>query len=91
MPGITASLSRQAFAIWETIEKKKRGPDPRGAKPWNQGRSKWLSHVIIEHQAWAARHDAVLKEKFELEKDLRLMTAARDKLQEIVLERDEHE
>jgi hypothetical protein len=88
MPGITANLSPQAFAIWETIEKKKRGADPRGAKPWNQGRSKWLSHVIIEHQAWASRHDAVLKEKFELEEKLRLMTAARDKLQEIVLEQD---
>ena len=90
MPGITANLSPQAFAIWETIEKKKRGSHPN-PKPWNQGRSKWLSHVIIEHQAWASRHDAVLKEKFQLEKDLRLMTDARDKLQEILLERDEHE
>jgi len=88
MPGITANLTPQAFAIWEEIEKKKRGSDPRGAKPWNQGRSKWLSHVIIEHQAWASRHDAVLKVKFELEEKLRLMTDARDKLQEIVLEQD---
>ena len=87
MPGISANLTPQAFAIWEGIEKKKRGTDPRGPKPWNQGRSSWLSHVIIEHQAWAARHDAVLKEKFALEDRLRDMTASRDKLQEIVLER----
>ena len=72
MPGISANLTPQAFAIWEEIEKKKRGSDPRGPKPWNQGRSKWLSHVIIEHQAWASRHDAVLKHKFQLEKELRI-------------------
>jgi hypothetical protein len=88
MPGISANLTPQAFAIWDEIEKKKRGSDPRGPKPWNQGRSKWLSHVIIEHQSWAARHDAVLKEKFQLERDLRLMRDSRDKLQEIVLEQD---
>ena len=85
MPGISANLTPQAYAIWETIPKKEKG------NPDRPGRSFILSQAIIEKQNWTAVHDAVLKEKYELEDKLLLMTAARDKLQEIVLERSENE
>ena len=85
MPGITANLSPQAYAIWETIPKKEKG------NPARPGRSVWLSKAIIDHQGWSERYNELSGRQWELENKLRLMTAARDKLQEIVLERDEHE
>ena len=84
MPGISANLTPQAFAIWEEIEKKKRGSDPRGSR--NQGRSKWLSHVIIEHQSWTARHHAALKKQFQLEKELRVAMNTINELQKRIHE-----
>lgn len=80
MPGITANLTPQAFAIWETIPKKE------ARNPACPGRSAVLSEAIIERQNWIAVHDAILKEKYELEDKLRMVTKARDNLQEIVLE-----
>jgi hypothetical protein len=80
MPGITANLTPQAYAIWETIPKKEaRNPD-------RPGRSAILSQAIIERENWIAVHDAILKEKYELEDQLRMMTRARDCLQELVLQ-----
>ena len=82
MPGISANLTAQAYAIWETIPKKEKG------NPDRPGRSVWLSKAIIDYHGLSERHLELLREKFEVEDYLRLMTAARDKLQEIVLERD---
>ena len=85
MPGITANLTPQAYAIWETIPKKEaRNPDC-------PGRSAVLSEAIIERQNWIAVHDAVLKEKYELEDKLRMMTKVRDNLQDLVLKNSESE
>jgi hypothetical protein len=82
MPGISASLTPQAYAIWETVPKKERG------NPARPGRSAWLSKAIIDWHGLSERHHELLREKFEVEDKLLMMTAARDKLQEIVLERD---
>ena len=82
MPGISANLTAQAHAIWETIPKKERG------NPDRPGRSVWLSKAIIDHAGYAERYKELYHRQWELENNLRLMTAARDKLQEIVLERD---
>tara|TARA_Y100001951_G_C11167803_1_gene198499 strand:- start:182 stop:505 length:324 start_codon:yes stop_codon:yes gene_type:complete len=89
MPGITANLTPEAFAIWNEIPKKDRLPREQvNPKPWKQGRSKWISYVIIEHKNWSSNYNAVIKEKFELEDKLRMMTNARDVLQEFVLAQD---
>ena len=81
MPGISANLTPQANAIWETIPKKEKG------NPDRPGRSAFLSKAIIDHVGWSERYKALQVDQWELENKLRLMTAARDKLQEIVLER----
>jgi len=70
MPGITASLSRQAYAVWETIPKKEKGD------PERPGRSAWLSKAIIEHAGWTERYRELLNEKIELEKALRIWEKA---------------
>jgi len=58
-----------------------------------QGRSAWLSSVIIDqHQAnlrYRTEIQLILDEKLKLMRSLRDMTASRDKLQEIVLEASE--
>ena len=82
MPGISANLTAQAYAIWETIPKKEKG------NPDLPGRSVWISKAIIDHVGWSERYRALQGDYWELENKLRLMTAARDKLQEIVLEQD---
>ena len=91
MPGITANLSNAAFAIWEEVPKKGR-KSPLGAVG-DEGRSAWLSEVIIDnHQAmkrFRLAAQAELDEKLSLMNKLRDMTASRDKLQEIVLEASE--
>jgi len=62
-----------------------------------EGRSAWLSSVIIEHAGWEERYNKLVKEGPEELRDLtrlyvmrgtqlETMTKARDKLQEIVLE-----
>ena len=81
MPGISANLTPEAYAIWETIPKKERG------NPSRPGRSAIMSEAIIENRSLRKERDQLLKEKFALEDRLELMTLSRDKLQEIVLER----
>lgn len=95
MPGINANLSQAAFDIWDRIPKKER-KSPMGEKG-AEGRSAWLSSVIIEHAGWEERYNKLLKEGPEEQRHLnRLyvmrgtqlasMTRSRDKLQEIVWE-----
>ena len=81
MPGISANLTPEAYAIWETIPKKDKG------NPNRPGRSAILSEAIIENRSLRKERDQLLKEKFAIEDKLELMTLSRDKLQEIVLER----
>ena len=89
MPGINANLSNAAFAIWEGVPKKGR-KTPLGAAG-DEGRSKWLSSVIIDNHQEMKRFNAeishLLEEKIKLMRNLRDMTASRDKLQEIVWNR----
>ena len=81
MPGISANLTSEAYAIWETIPKKERG------NPNRPGRSAIISEAIIENRALRKERDKLLKEKFAIEDKLSIITESRDKLQEIVLER----
>ena len=90
MPGITANLSNAAFAIWEEVPKKTRRPVNSMGGPMEQGRSAWLSGVIIDHhqemKQFKLAAQAELDERLALMNNLRDMTASRDKLQAIVLE-----
>jgi hypothetical protein len=70
VPGISANLTAQAYAIWETIPKKQRG------NPDCPGRSAFLSRAIIEHTGWTERYRELLNEKIELEKALRVWEKA---------------
>ena len=81
MPGISANLTPEAYAIWETIHKKEKG------NPLRLGRSAFLSEAIIRNRSLRKERDQLLKEKFAIEDKLELMTISRDKLQQIVLER----
>ena len=74
MPGINANLSQAAFDIWDRIPKKER-KSPMGAKG-AEGRSAWLSSVIIEHAGWVERYNKLLDEKLELDKALRIWERA---------------
>lgn len=67
MPGISANLTPQAYAIWETIPKKEKG---------EEGRSSFLSKAIIEHAGWTERYRELLNEKIDLEKALRVWEKA---------------
>jgi len=91
MPGIAANLTNAAFAIWEEVPKKTRRPVNSMGGPMEQGRSAWLSEVIIDHHQAMKRFrlaaQAELDEKLSLINKLRDMTASRDKLQEIVWNR----
>jgi len=93
MPGITANLSNAAFALWEEVPKKTRRPVNSMGGPMEQGRSAWLSGVIIDHhqemKQFKLAAQAELEEKLSLMNNLRDMTASRDKLQAIVLEASE--
>ena len=90
MPGITANLSNAAFALWEEVPKKTRRPVNSMGGPMEQGRSAWLSGVIIDHhqemKQFKLAAQAELDERLALMNSLRDMTASRDKLQAIVLE-----
>jgi hypothetical protein len=90
MPGITANLTNVAFAIWEDVPKKTRRPVNSMGGTMEQGRSAWLSGVIIDHHQEMKRFkldiQAELDERLALMRNLRDMTASRDKLQAIVLE-----
>ena len=91
MPGITANLTNAAFAIWEEVPKKTRRPVNSMGGPMEQGRSAWLSSVIIDHhqemKVFKLAAQAELDERLSLINKLRDMTASRDKLQEIVWNR----
>ena len=93
MPGITANLSNAAFAIWEEVPKKNRRPVNSMGGPMEQGRSAWLSGVIIDHhqemKQFKLAAQAELDERLALMNNLRDMKASRDKLQAIVLEASE--
>ena len=69
MPGMNASLTDAAFAIWDNIPKKKVS---RG----DEGRSAWLSSVIVQHAGWVERYKKLLDEKLELQKALRIWERA---------------
>ena len=69
MPGMNASLSDTAFAIWERIP-------VRCASRGEDGRSAWLSSVFIEHAGWVERYNKLLDEKLELDKALRIWERA---------------
>lgn len=66
---MNASLSDAAFAIWDNIPKKKVS---RG----DEGRSAWLSSVIVQHAGWVERYNKLLDEKLELQKALRIWERA---------------
>jgi len=82
MPGMTANLTDEAYAIWDGIPNKRKGVHP--------GRSAWISSIIIEHAGWEERYKRDLGEITRLatlrKTQLETMTKAKDKLQEIVLE-----
>jgi len=86
MPGINASLSNAAFAIWEEVPKKTRKSPLGGAG--HPGRSKWLSSVIIDHHQEMERRQQDIDEKIKLVEKLRIMTECRDALQRHVLGTD---
>jgi hypothetical protein len=73
MPGINANLSQAAFDIWDRIPKKER-KSPMGAKG-AEGRSAWLSSVIIKNEGWSVRYNELLDTKIELEKLVRTAEA----------------
>ena len=73
MPGINANLSQAAFDIWDRIPKKER-KSPMGAKG-AEGRSVWLSSVIIKNEGWSVRYNELLDTKIELEKLVRTAEA----------------
>jgi hypothetical protein len=70
MPGINANLSQAAFDIWDRIPKKER-KSPMGAKG-AEGRSAWLSSVIIKNEGWSIRYNELLDEKIMVQKQLRI-------------------
>ena len=73
MPGINANLSQAAFDIWDRIPKKER-KSPMGAKG-AEGRSAWLSSVIIKNEGWSIRYNEVVASHQELEKLVRTAEA----------------
>jgi len=66
MPGINANLSQAAFDIWDRIPKKER-KSPMGAKG-AEGRSAWLSSVIIKNEGWSVRYNELMDSHQELER-----------------------
>ena len=70
MPGINANLSQAAFAIWSEIPKKQRRPVNSMGGPMEEGRSAWLSSVIIQHAGWVERYNKLLDDKLEQERAL---------------------
>jgi len=69
MPGMNASLTNAAFAIWEQVPRKK-ARAPNSPIPQHGGRSAWISSVIVEHAGWVERYNKLLDQKMELERDL---------------------
>jgi len=73
MPGINANLSQAAFDIWDRIPKKER-KSPMGAKG-AEGRSAWLSSVIIKNEGWSIRYNELQDSHIEMEKWVRSLEA----------------
>jgi len=73
MPAVTANLSQAAFDIWDRIPKKER-KSPMGAKG-AEGRSAWLSSVIIKNEGWSIRYNEIVASHQELEKLVRTAEA----------------
>jgi len=73
MPGINASLTQAAFDIWDRIPKKER-KSPMGAKG-AEGRSAWLSSVIIKNEGWSVRYNELMDSHQELERMRLIMEA----------------
>jgi hypothetical protein len=69
MPGINANLSQAAFDIWDRIPKKER-KSPMGAKG-AEGRSAWLSSVIIKNEGWSVRYNELMDRNKDIERRLR--------------------
>ena len=84
MPGINANLSQAAFDIWDRIPKKER-KSPMGAKG-AEGRSAWLSSVIIKNEGWSIRYNEVVASHQELEKLVRTAEATIADLQRTIHE-----
>jgi len=84
MPAVTANLSQAAFDIWDRIPKKER-KSPMGQKG-AEGRSAWLSSVIIKNEGWAVRYNELLDTKIELEKLVRIGDATIADLQKRIHE-----
>jgi len=84
MPGINANLSQAAFDIWDRIPKKER-KSPMGAKG-AEGRSAWLSSVIIKNEGWSIRYNEVVTSHQELEKLVRTAEATIADLQKKIHE-----
>jgi len=83
--GISASLTPEAMAIWNTIPKKEAGEKPIYNNN-NQGRSYWLSQVIIQHEGWVENYNNLLREKHDLENDLLRCSHTLNELQKKVNE-----
>ena len=66
MPGMSANLTDEAFAIWSNIRRKTAGEKPIYNNN-NQGRSYWLSQVIIQHEEWIERYNALHLERYDLQ------------------------
>ncbi|HIO21181.1 MAG TPA: hypothetical protein EYN18_02135 [Nitrospirales bacterium] len=84
MPGINANLSQAAFDIWDRIPKKER-KSPMGAKG-AEGRSAWLSSVIIKNEGWSIRYNELVDSHQELEKLVRTAEATIADLQKRIHE-----
>jgi hypothetical protein len=84
MPGINANLSQAAFDIWDRIPKKER-KSPMGKKG-AEGRSAWLSSVIIKNEGWSIRYNEVVVSHQELEKLVRTAEATIADLQKKIHE-----
>jgi hypothetical protein len=79
MPAVTANLSQAAFDIWDRIPKKER-KSPLGAKG-AEGRSAWLSSVIIKNEGWSIRFNELQDSHIEMEKIVRSAEATIAELQ----------
>jgi len=85
VPGMSANLTDEAFAIWSNIRRKTAGEKPIYNNN-NQGRSFWLSQVIIQHEGWVENYNNLLREKHDLENNLLRCSHTLNELQKKVNE-----
>jgi len=86
MPGINANLSEAAYAIWSAIPKKTRRAVNSMGGPMEEGRSAWLSSVIVVHAGWVERYDKLYRQKHDLENDFHTAMETLNELQKKVNE-----